>query len=257
MELNGKPVTRRELQALALVNYGHFTTMRVDKRRVRGLALHLERLARDCHVVFDAELDIDRVRCHIRSAVKEHPGPVTLRVTVFDPEFDITRTGADATPQVLVTLRPAPNASLPPLRVRSCPSTRDLPKVKHIGLFNTLHHRRRAQRAGFDDILMVGKDRTISEGSTWNVGFINDGRVFWPDTDVLRGVTMTLLQRHIPHHIIPIGLHELTKFEAAFATNTSAGIRTISAVDDVPFSTGNAVLNELHKTYESIPGDAL
>lgn len=61
-ELNGRPVGADELQALALTNYGHFTSMRVEDGRVRGLALHLERLARDCRAVFGAELDTGRVR---------------------------------------------------------------------------------------------------------------------------------------------------------------------------------------------------
>lgn len=257
MLLNGNPVTPPELQALALVNYGHFTTMRVEEQRVRGLALHLERLARDCRIVFDAALDIDRVRYHIRSAVKECPGSVTLRVTVFDPAIDLSLTGADATPHVLVTLRPAVNTPPPPLRVRSCCLERDLPTVKHVGLFNTMHQRRRAQRAGFDDILMVGEDGTISEGSTWNIGLISEGRVFWPQANVLRGVTMTLLQRQVPHHSIPITRADLAKFDAAFATNTSVGIRTISAVDEHTFSSTNAVLDDLRRTYAAISGDVV
>ena len=47
-ELNGAPITPEELQTLALINYGHFTSMRIEGGRVRGLSHHLERLARDC-----------------------------------------------------------------------------------------------------------------------------------------------------------------------------------------------------------------
>lgn len=35
-ELNGVPVHADELQTLALTNFGHFTTMRVEAGRVRG-----------------------------------------------------------------------------------------------------------------------------------------------------------------------------------------------------------------------------
>jgi branched-subunit amino acid aminotransferase/4-amino-4-deoxychorismate lyase len=61
-ELNGRPVERAQLQALALTNYGHFTTMRVEDGGVRGLSLHLDRLRTDCRALFDAEIDADRVR---------------------------------------------------------------------------------------------------------------------------------------------------------------------------------------------------
>src|SRR6266540_2864338 len=46
MELDGRPVDPAELATLALYNYGHFTSMRVDAGRVRGLTLHLDRLVR-------------------------------------------------------------------------------------------------------------------------------------------------------------------------------------------------------------------
>lgn len=59
-ELNGVPVTPDELKALALVNYGHFTSMRMDDQRIRGFSHHLERLVRDCRVLFGHELDLSR-----------------------------------------------------------------------------------------------------------------------------------------------------------------------------------------------------
>ncbi len=40
-ELNGVPADLDQVQVLGLTNYGHFTSMRVDDQRVRGLSLHL------------------------------------------------------------------------------------------------------------------------------------------------------------------------------------------------------------------------
>ncbi|MEV0730501.1 hypothetical protein [Polymorphospora sp. NPDC050346] len=37
MELDGVSVTVDDLSVLALVNYGHFTSMRIEGNRVRGL----------------------------------------------------------------------------------------------------------------------------------------------------------------------------------------------------------------------------
>ena len=48
MELDGRSVTADEPARLVLYNYGHFTTMRVDAGRVRGLPLRLRRLVNDC-----------------------------------------------------------------------------------------------------------------------------------------------------------------------------------------------------------------
>jgi branched-subunit amino acid aminotransferase/4-amino-4-deoxychorismate lyase len=78
--LDGHPATETELQALALLNYGHFTTMLATDLRGRGLSLHLDRLARDCHRVFDTELDRDRVRWVVRQALADTTSPVVVRV---------------------------------------------------------------------------------------------------------------------------------------------------------------------------------
>ncbi|MFI5677035.1 aminotransferase class IV [Streptomyces cellulosae] len=59
-ELNRKPTTLDDLQSLALMNYGHFTSMRLGDGTVRGLSLHLDRLVRDCRIVFGVELDGER-----------------------------------------------------------------------------------------------------------------------------------------------------------------------------------------------------
>src|SRR4051794_12275165 len=155
MELSAASAAEsRRLTALATTNYGHFTTMRVEGWRVRGLSLHLERLRRDCRVVFGAELDPDQVRTRVHDALSGAPDPVTVRVTVFDPGLRLERPGAVASPQLLVTSRPAAG-ELPPLRVRTAPHCREVPTIKHTGLFGALHERRLSQLAGFDDALFT------------------------------------------------------------------------------------------------------
>ncbi|MEU6208365.1 aminotransferase class IV family protein [Streptomyces sp. NPDC047023] len=256
MELNGAPADPEAVKALALGNYGHFTSMRVDGRRVRGLTLHLERLQRDCRAVFATELDRDRVREYIRRAVVGQDGSFVVRVSVFDPALDMGHPSAPATPHVLVTSRSTGRLPMPPMRVKAVPFVRDVPAVKHIGLFGALHARRAAQLDGFDDALLLGPDELISEGVTWNVGFVdNDGAVLWPKAEVLPGVTMALLQQQHPHVITHIAQHEAHRMQAAFATNTSIGVRAISAIDSTRFPAEHPVLAALRDGYLAIPGD--
>ncbi|MGP3966806.1 aminotransferase class IV [Streptomyces sp. 6N223] len=241
-----------------MTNYGHFTTMRVEGRRVRGLSLHLERLRRDCGVVFGTELDPDQVRARIHDALAGAPDPVTVRVTVFDPGLRLERLGPVAHPQILVTSRPAA-AEPPPLRVRTAPHCREVPAVKHTGLFGALHERRRSQSAGFDDALFTDGRSAVSEGPTWNVGFFDGTRLVWPAADVLPGVTMALLQRHHTgaQHTERIGVADLAGMEAAFATNSAFGIRPIASINEVTYDADHAVLRELRKVYESISPEPL
>ncbi|KIZ16209.1 aminotransferase class IV family protein [Streptomyces natalensis] len=256
--LNGAPLSLTDLKALALTNFGHFTSLRVDEGRAKGLSLHLDRLVHDCRTVFDAELDRDRIRSAIRQAASGQTGSCVVRVTVFDPQLGVARPGADARPHLLATCRPVPR-SCPPLRVATRAYQRDLPEVKHVGLFGQLAVRRAAQRAGFDDALFTEPGTgAFSEGGTWNVGFIDDhDRVIWPQARVLPGVTMRLLQDVYPSLTRPFTPADLPTLRAAFATNTAIGVRPLSAIDDLPLDPEHPVLAELRRRYEGIPSDAV
>ncbi|PNE42859.1 aminotransferase [Streptomyces noursei] len=257
-EINGNPVTVSELQTLALVNFGHFTSMRMENQAIRGLSLHLDRLQRDCRAVFDTDLDRDEVLDYVRHAVGDEQGVATVRVTVFDPELDMGHPGSDATPHILVTMRLAGAMPPPPLAVRTFEFSRDTPEVKHVGLFSQLRLRRLAQRGGSDDVLFLETDGRISEGGTWNTGFVaEDGTVIWPQAAVLPGVTMQLLQNAYPHKVAPVTLADLPRMRAAFATNASIGVRAISVVNDRLFAVDGPVLSELQQCYVAIEGEHL
>ncbi len=257
-QLDGAPAPPDVLQALGLVNYGHFTSMRVENQRIRGLSHHLDRLARDCQVVFGAHLDRDRVRGYVRHALQDMQGSAIVRVTVFDPALELGHPGADAHPRVLVTTRPA--AALPPpsMRVQTMGYQRDLPAVKHIGLFAALLGRRRAQLAGFDDALFVDSASFITEGATWNIGFYDGERVVWPTGDMLTGVTMRLLRQvHDQTVNVPVNVGDIVAMQAAFATNTAVGVRPITAIDDVALPGDHPIFEILRKEYEEIPAESL
>lgn len=247
---------------LALTAYGHFTTMRVDADgRVRGLSLHMERLVRDSRTVFGTGVDTDRVRVLVRRALEDREdreAPCTVRVTHFDPGIELTHPEDATRPQIMVTVRPAGALPPPPLTVMSVRYERDLPQVKHCGLFGALHTRRTARLQGFDDALFLGPDDHVSEGGTWNVGFIDDhGTVIWPEGPVLPGVTTALLQQRTEHEIAPVTLTDAKSMRAAFATNTSIGVRAISAIDDTPMAIEHPALERLRETYLAVPGEEL
>ncbi|MEV6683087.1 hypothetical protein AB0N09_40455 [Streptomyces erythrochromogenes] len=63
------------------------------KAPVRGLSLHLDRLARGCRIVFGIEVDRERTLSCIRKAVQGVGGAAGLRVTLFDPALDMGRPG--------------------------------------------------------------------------------------------------------------------------------------------------------------------
>jgi branched-subunit amino acid aminotransferase/4-amino-4-deoxychorismate lyase len=257
-ELNGVPVTPEALQSLGLVNYGHFTSMRVDDQRIRGLSQHLDRLVHDCRIIFDSYLDRDHVRELIRHAIADNAGSFIVRVTIFDPNLQLSHLGAEANPGVLVTTRPAADWPPAPMRVQSVAYRRELPEVKHIGLFGALWHRRNAELNGYDDALFVDASSFVSEGATWNIGFSDGDRVVWPSGEILPGITMRLLRQVHDHTITsPVSYRDIPSMQAAFAVNTSIGVRAISAIDDIQLSDSNPIVDTLRKEYKEIPGERM
>ncbi|MFD5715268.1 aminotransferase class IV [Streptomyces pharetrae] len=203
--LDGEPVSADDLLPLALTNLGHFTTVRVEADgTVRGLSRHLDRLVRDCGAVLGAGLDPGRVRDLLRQQVHGQALPCVVRVTVYDPRADLGNLARAGEPHVLLSVRAAAPVPPRPLRAMTVAYERDVPQVKHVGLFGALHARRIAQLAGYGDALFVDRDGRVSEGSTWNVGFVDrDGTVVWPRAEVLPGVTMALLKQHTGHRVAP------------------------------------------------------
>jgi branched-subunit amino acid aminotransferase/4-amino-4-deoxychorismate lyase len=255
MELDGAPAQVHQVAALGLYNFGHFTTMRVDAGRVRGLSLHMDRLRHDCRQLFDDDLDTDRVRSFIRHAIDRVPEPVVARVTVFDPTVELGHPGRRAEPHILVTTRPALPDELPPLRVQSVAYRRELPEVKHVGLFGTLRHRRAAQLNGFDDALFTDADSNISEGAAWNIGFIVDDRITWPRADYLPGVTMRLIDAQHPGQTtsMPVNITRLDAIQAVFCTNAATGVRVVAAINDANWSSDQPVIETMRARYKGIP----
>jgi branched-subunit amino acid aminotransferase/4-amino-4-deoxychorismate lyase len=257
--LNEQLATAEDLLPLALTSYGHFTSMRVDSdHRIRGLSLHMERLVRDSGVVFGTPVDTGRVRGLVRKALDGRDGPCVVRVTHFDPTVDMGHPEEATEPQIMVTVRPAGELAPPPLTAMSVRYERDLPEVKHCGLVGALHARRAARLKGFDDALFFGPDNHVSEGATWNVGFIDEnGAIVWPEGPVLPGVTAALLQERIQYKVAPVTLGQAKAMPVAFATNTSIGVRALSAIDDTPMAVEHPVLSALRETYLSVPGEEL
>lgn len=257
--LDGNPVTADELLPLALTNTGHFTSMRVsDDGSIRGLELHMERLARDCKTVWGADLDTERVRDYVRQGLDGQSGPCVARVTVYDPVVEMGHPADANEPHILVSVRGAGALPPTPLSAMSVPYERDLPEVKHVGLFGSLRARRTAQLAGFEDALFVGRDGLVSEGGTWNVGFIDqEDTVVWPQAPVLPGVTMALLQQHAEHRVATVTLEQAKSMSAAFATNTSIGVRPLRVIDETELPVEHPVLSQLQETYLSLPGETL
>jgi branched-subunit amino acid aminotransferase/4-amino-4-deoxychorismate lyase len=237
--LNGEAATAEDLRHVAVVNYGHYSSMQVRNGAVQGLALHEQRLQAANLELFASNLDFATLRRQMRAAVSGMPD-CSLRATVFSRSFDFRNPAGSFAAEVLISLSPPVQGSSRALKVKSFPFQRPLPHVKHVGTFPLFHYRRLARGQGFDDALFVDAAGRISEGSVWNLGLWDGDQVIWPEAPALRGTSEQLLQAGLDktgcgQRKRRVCLADLPGFKAAFASNAS-GIQLIASVDETEFS---------------------
>lgn len=255
--LNGEAAGVDDLHYLVATNYGHFTMLRVENGGVRGLDLHLDRLQRATRELFGTDLDRERVRGYLRHTVGSEKRELSVRINIFSRALDREHLDKPAEADVLVIATPASQRATGPLRVKSFRYSRELAAIKHVGTFPLFHYRRLAQQAGFDDALFADENGCISEGSIWNVGFVDrDGGVVWPDAPQLDGVSMQLLKTGLEREGMPsvtrtIALAELAGFRAAFFTNASVPVRLIASIDGNDFAIEQVLIAQLMHCYET------
>jgi len=257
VEIGGAPASAADLVASS-TSYGHFTAMQVRDGRVRGLRHHLTRLAESTRLLFGSDLDTDLVRTCLRRLVTG-AGDLSARVVVFSRSSPRDRA---MTPEILVRTAPAHSHVPTPIRLRSVPYQRDLPQVKHLGTFGLGYHARAAVLAGYDDAVFLAQDGRISEASIWNVGFLRNGTVVWPEAEVLPGITYLILDEQlraagIPQETRPVYPADLPGFDAMFLTNSETIGRPVASVDEITLRSTPAAASLLAAAYEAAPWDEI
>lgn len=252
--LNGQPASVDDLRSLALVNYGHYSSMQVRNGAVQGLELHEQRLQAGTRELFDSTLDFAMVREQMRTAVAATPD-CTLRATVFSRSFDYRNPAGSFATEVLISLSPPAQASTRAVRVKSFEFQRPLPHVKHVGTFPLFHYRRLALAQGYDDALFADAQGRISEGSVWNLGLWDGEQVVWPEAPALRGTSEQLLQAGLRESgvaqlVRQVRLADLASFRAAFTSNAT-GLQLIASIDETDFSVAPELAAMLAKALET------
>jgi branched-subunit amino acid aminotransferase/4-amino-4-deoxychorismate lyase len=254
VEVDGRPATPTQLRDLFLAPYGHFTAMQVRGRRVRGLDLHLSRLAKANRELFGVELSPDDVRAYVGHALGER-SDASVRVNVQRPYE-----GRD--PVVVVSVRPPGVMPKPEgWRLRSVPYQRSLAHIKHLGDFGQGYYQRLVERQGYDGAVLTGPDGIVTEGDITNVGFFDGDAVVWPSAPMLAGITLQLVraglaEHGVPERVEPIRLADLPLFRAAFALN-ARGIAAIVRIDEHDFAIDVSLMRAVADVYDAAPWDMI
>ncbi|RDG35408.1 aminotransferase class IV [Streptomyces corynorhini] len=248
IEVDEHPATEAELGQRVMNTYGHFSALQVRGGRVRGLARHLARLDGASRELFGAGLDGERVRSALRHALGD-VADASARVYAHE------RAGADGI-ALTVTVRPPSVPEARAVSLMSVPYQRPVAHLKHLGGFAQIHYGRVARRAGFDDALLTGPGGVVSEGAITNIAFWDGDTVVWPDAPALTGITMALLEAHLPAAGIAsvrreVTLADLPRHRAAFVTN-SIGISAVSRIDDTVLPGDAALIKAVREVYDGV-----
>ncbi|WP_339915018.1 aminotransferase class IV [uncultured Brevundimonas sp.] len=259
--VDGEPATDADLTCLALINYGAYTSFRVEDGGVHGLDLHLARLEASAAELFGEAVGEPRLRDLIRLAAADGD-PCWLRVSLFSPEIRPREVSWRGRPRVMIARFPPPPPLAQSVRLQTQVHAREAAHLKHTATFGQIRARRSARDAGFDDALFVDDQGQVSEGTLWNIGFVRGDTVTWPMAPMLSGVGQALLQRGLDgvglsSRTAPVSLSGLGGFDAAFICNSATPACAVSAIDDHILATAPALIDRLHEAWRSNPGQLI
>lgn len=255
--IDGQPASPGDLAHQALVNYGAYTSLRVEGGAARGLALHLARLEQSALALFGEAVAEGRLRDLMRLAVGGREA-CWLRVSLFSPEIghrDPTYIGA---PRVMTAVFDPPPPLAGSVRLMTLDYEREAPELKHTATFGLMRARRAARAAGFDDALFVDRAGRISEGSLWNIGFVQGDTVLWPQATMLTGVTQAVLRdalekTGVTQQTRPVTCDDLRTFDGAFLCNSATPAASVTAIDGLTLSEPSALVQRLRGLWAAAP----
>ncbi|WP_203991457.1 aminotransferase class IV [Virgisporangium aurantiacum] len=252
--VNGVPASADDLVPLAFAGYGHYTSMQMRAGRVRGFGFHLDRLRVASLELFGVAVPDERVRECVRATVT---GDASVVVHMFVGDWAAFEAGRPVEPSVLVRTRAPAEPSETPVRVRTARFGRYLPHIKNAATMGLVHHHRHAVIDGYDDALFVDDDGVISEGSAWNVLFLDaDGTTVFPVAPMLLGTMLQMIRTRFTGPVTDraVGVINLPDLRGAALTNSINPARPISAVDGREFPVDDEWLGRLRAAYaDNVP----
>jgi len=259
--IDGLPATTEILTQLALVNYGAYTSFRVEDGAVRGLDLHLARLEASAVELFGEAVGEASLRELMRRAVADRDA-CWLRVSLFSSALGARTPDWQGVPQVMTAVSPPGSPLAQSLRLQVQTYAREAAHLKHAATFGLIRARRAARAAGFDDALFVYPDGRVSEGSLWNIGLVRGEHVTWPRAPMLSGVTQSLLQNGLERVGLtggaePVARTDLDRFDAAFICNSATPACAVSAIGERVLATAPDLIERLHAAWASNPAQAI
>jgi 4-amino-4-deoxychorismate lyase len=248
---NGRPTANVPVSERGLAyGDGLFETLKVVAGHPQFLALHLERLQRDC-IRLDMRLDIARLRREIAEILRDAAaataadGVLKLIVTRSSSMrgYQAPRNAAAERLAVFYPLDfPEPARPSPGVQVRLCrlrlAEQPALAGMKHLNRLEQVRARAEWSDAAIAEGLLLDSAGRLIEGVASNVFLVRDGEVLTPRLQRcgVAGVIRELLLRNagaigLSIRELDLSLDDLLHADEIFLTNSIVGIQPVLKVD--------------------------
>lgn len=261
-ELNGNPIKLGDLKTLSFIIYGHFTSMQVRNRRIKGFDLHLQRLQNSTSNLFNIDLNLNKVRNYLKQVVdKQSKSGFSVRINIFTTNLNFIDVGRSDI-QILITLTDAVDLEFSAFSVKTMNYNRILPQIKSYAIgTGILAHKGVGLIQGYDDVLYLNKHKNILEGTTWNIGFYDGKKIILPSSPALPGITLKLFKKQLSEHwqIVErkINLKEIEDFKSAFALNSIMFGKPINKIDNMVYKADKLFIQTFLTNYNQIDGEEI
>ena len=125
-----------------------------------------------------------------------------------------------------------------------------------MGSFAQIRYGKHANKAGYNDAVLLTSDGRICESTVANIGFLDRDTVVWLEAPVLHGITWQLLdqvlgQRGIEVRRQPVSLESAANFAGAFLAN-SIGVVPVSRIAQHDYPPDNATFTHIRRAYDEV-----
>jgi len=237
-------------QAGLLNGFGLFTTLRIVNGQAFAFERHWRRLEKDAERVhLPMPYAADAVRGHLAEVIRANEVQEgAARIYLIHNRVGFWRSDEQSLPEVDLILY---TSGLPPYRepvrltLRSSGRFAASPtcSVKTIAWLNNVWHLGEAQKAGFDEVVLLNERGEVTECTAANVFAVKGGKVLTPPlaSGCLEGVTRGILMEIAPglgilmeeHRLSP---DDLRSAEEVFISSTNRNLLGVGGIDSHAFA---------------------
>lgn len=259
--LSGKFISYDDILApVSLYAYGAYTTIKYTPEGLLFLDKHFERLRYNCKELNIQYPSDKKILEAIKQSLDKNDfrnKDVIIRVTLFPEKISWAHPQEIKNTPCAILVSSREMYYLPQnFLLKTVKLTRHLPHLKTTNYVVNFLAKTQAREANCHDGLFINEKENITEGTAWNIFFIKDRSVYTPplNSGLLEGITRTGIihickELNIELLTEKIPADSISKFDAAFITNSTQGPHGVLKIDNNEYDVENDLLQLIKTEY--------